>query len=61
MQLVESLPGAGSIDRSMCAGCGRYDACNLYECYTVSMRVNCEHRVEGAIIHYPEQEDLNGG
>lgn len=61
MQLVETLPEAGSIDRSMCFGCGRYDACNLYECYTASMRVNCEHRVEGAIIHYPEQQDLNGG
>lgn len=61
MQLVESLSGADSIDRSMCSGCGNHDVCKLCEIYSASMRVNCEHRVEGAIIYYPEQQALNGG
>ncbi len=61
MQLVECLPGVDSIDRRMCSGCGKYDVCKLYESYTASMRVNCEHRTERAIIYYPEQQALNGG
>jgi len=61
MPLLESLPGVDSVDRSMCVQCGNNDVCSLYESYTASMRVNCEHRTEKAIVYYPEQQALNGG